>query len=74
MQRGGLEQVDQMVLKRGDHAVAVEGFTQQQGTAIAGGALSVELNADGPLQEGARWMRFHPWRVVLLNRVLLVTS
>ena len=52
MQRGGLEQVDQMVLKRGDHAAAVKGFTQQQGTAIAGGALAVDFNADGPIAGG----------------------
>jgi len=41
--------IDQVVLQRGDHAAAVEGFTQQQGTAVAGGAVTAELDADGPV-------------------------
>ena len=45
-------QFDQMILKRGDHhAAAVERLAGQQGTAAAG-ALTIKLNADGPVAGG----------------------
>lgn len=43
---------DQMILERGDHAAAVEGFAQQQGTAVAGGALTAQINADRATEGG----------------------
>jgi len=53
--------VDQMVLKGGDYAAVVEGFTEQQGTAVTGGALAVELNADEPVAgRSPGGIRFHP--------------
>ncbi|WP_043511089.1 hypothetical protein, partial [Halomonas sp. BC04] len=38
----------------------VEGFTQQQSAAVAGGALAIKLNADGPLQDGIQGDRLSP--------------
>ena len=40
--------IDQVIFERLDHATAVEGFAQQHRAAVAGGALAVKLNADGP--------------------------
>jgi hypothetical protein len=53
--------VDQIVLKRGGHAAAVEGFTQQQGTAVAGGALPITSTRTESLQEGVqgKWAFSH---------------
>jgi len=38
--------IDQIVFQRLDYAAVVEGFTQQQGAAVAGGALAAQLNTD----------------------------
>jgi hypothetical protein len=49
--------VDQMILKCGDHAADVEGFTQQQSTAVAGALISTRMD---PLQAGVQVDRLSP--------------
>ena len=44
--------VDQVVLERLDHAAVVEGFTQQQSAAVAGGALAAQLDTDRAVAGG----------------------
>jgi hypothetical protein len=39
--------------KPGDHGAVIEGFMQPQGAAVAGGALAVEFNANGPIAGGS---------------------
>lgn len=44
--------IDQVVFQRRDHAAAVEGFAQQQGTAVTGGALAAQFNTDSAVAVG----------------------
>ncbi len=44
--------IDQIVFQRLNHAAVVEGFTQQQGAAVAGGALAAELDTDRTVARG----------------------
>ena len=44
--------IDQTVFQRLDHAAVVEGLTQQQGAAVAGGALAAQLNTDSAVARG----------------------
>ena len=44
--------IDQIVFQRLDHAAVVEGLTQQQSAAVAGGALAAQLNTDRAVARG----------------------
>ncbi|BCB69951.1 hypothetical protein HMEPL2_03020 [Vreelandella aquamarina] len=44
--------IDQIVFQRLDHAAVVEGLTQQQSAAVAGGALAAQLNTGSTVARG----------------------
>ena len=44
--------IDQIVFQRLDHAAVVEGLTQQQSAAVAGGALAAQLDTDSAVARG----------------------
>lgn len=41
-----MARIDQVVVECLDHAAAVEGFAQQQSAAVAGGAVTAQLDTD----------------------------